>query len=98
MDRAPFGLPAGLPAWPGFHFHSSRKWAGKPLGCSPAVLSVIVTLISAALGWAVSRFSSKFPMQAVVVSTFRLAGFRCSKLLRLVIGATSYLLKVSVRP
>ena len=57
----------------------------------------MTTLISAALGWAVSRFSSKFPMQAVVVSTFRWAGFRCSKLLRLVIEASSYLMKVSVR-
>ena len=40
---------------------------------------------------------TKYPVQAVVVSTFRWAGFRCSKLLRLVIEATSYLLKVSVR-
>lgn len=40
---------------------------------------------------------TKFPMQAVVVSTFRLPGFRCSKLLRLVFGASSYLLKVFVR-
>jgi hypothetical protein len=36
-------------------------------------------------------------MQAVVVSTFRLAGFRRSKLLRLVFEASSYLLKVFVR-
>src|SRR5207342_208921 len=42
IERAPFGLPAGLPDCPGFHFRSSRRSAGKP-GCSTAVSSAMHT-------------------------------------------------------